>query len=133
MMGFLLLQMLARHRWKKKHPGIHLLFIFLLSSQNTSMPQKNMAHLMNSAPTWSYCEFISKVMVNFLYFPMYLHSMSMKYRLIYLRICISTFVSEVAPLSQKFYGSLPPLNYKNQLTTFNVATLIPPISWRCSP
>lgn len=133
MMGFLLLQMLARHRWKKKHPGIHLLFIFLLSSQNTSMPQKNMAHLMNSAPTLSYCEFISKVMVNFLYFPMYLHSMSMKYRLIYVRICISTFVSEVAPLSQKFYGSLPPLNYKNQLTTFNVATLIPPILWRCSP
>lgn len=133
MMGFLLLQMLARHRWKKNHPGIHLLFIFLLSSQNTSMPQKNMAHLMNSAPTLSYCEFISKVMVNFLYFPMYLHSMSMKYRLIYVRICISTFVSEVAPLSQKFYGSLPPLNYKNQLTTFNVATLIPPIWWRCSP
>lgn len=84
-----------------------------------------MAHLMNSAPTWRYCEFISKVMVNFLYFPMYLHSMSMKYRPIYARICISTFVSKVAPLSQKFYGSLPPLNYKNQLTTFNVATLIP--------
>lgn len=56
---------------------------------------------------------------------MYLHSMSMKYRPIYARICISTFVSKVAPLSQKFYGSLPPLNYKNQLTTFNVATLIP--------